>query len=231
MRIHLSAAGPERKLILKAVFAVALTGAACAPLWSAQTPTVDWQTAAGGKMVFDVASVTRNTTAPSPGAVGSNFPLGPGDVYNPNGGRFGAVNFPLIVYLEFAYKISDNQEQFLLPQLPEWVMTTRFDIHASAQGNPTKDQMRLMMQSLLADHFKLSVHYETRQVPVFALLVDLPGNMQTTRPAQRHFGAPHLRPRHKRSTAGFRAPVEAFWVWIRALRVACVWARATCQWN
>jgi uncharacterized protein (TIGR03435 family) len=177
MRTHFSAAGPKPKLILKLLLAMALTGAVWAPLCSAQAPTVDWQTAAGGKMVFDVASVTRNTTAPSPNDVGSNFPLGPGDVYNTNGGRFGAVNFPLIVYLEFAYKISDNQEQFLLPQLPEWVTSTRFDIHATAQGNPTKDQMRLMMQSLLADRFKLSVHYEIRQVPVFALLVDLPGKL------------------------------------------------------
>jgi len=128
-------------------------------------------------MVFDAASVSQNTTAPSPYDEGSNFPLGPGDVYFPNGGRFRATNFPLIAYLEFAYKITDNQEQFLLSQLPNWVTTTGFDIHATAQGNPTKDQMRLMMQSLLADRFKLRVHYETRQVPVFALLVDLPGKL------------------------------------------------------
>src|ERR1700722_19528174 len=177
MRTHFSATGPERKLILKTLLAVALTGAAWAPLWPAQTPTVDWQTAAGGKGVFVSASVTRNTTALYPDAVSSNFPLGPGDVYGSSGGRFRGINFPLIVYLDFAYKISDNQEQFLLPQLPEWVTTTRFDIQATAQGNPTKDQMRLMMQSLLADRFKLSVHYETRQVPVFALLVDLPGKL------------------------------------------------------
>jgi uncharacterized protein (TIGR03435 family) len=84
---------------------------------------------------------------------------------------------PLVVYIKFAYKITDNQEQFLLPQMPNWVTTTSFDIEATAQGNPTKDQMRLMMQSLLADHFRLAIHYETRQVPVFALLVDLPGKL------------------------------------------------------
>ena len=33
-----------------------------------------------------------------------------------------------------------------------------FDIEARAAGNPTKDQMRLMMQSLLADRFRLRVH-------------------------------------------------------------------------
>jgi uncharacterized protein (TIGR03435 family) len=38
----------------------------------------------------------------------------------------------------------------------------------SENHDPTKDQMRLMMQSLLADRFKLVVHTDTRQVPVFA---------------------------------------------------------------
>jgi uncharacterized protein (TIGR03435 family) len=65
----------------------------------------------------------------------------------------------------------------MLPQLPTWVGTARFDILAKAQGNPTKDQMRLMMQSLLADRFKLTVHDEIRQVPVFALVINLPGKL------------------------------------------------------
>ena len=38
-------------------------------------------------------------------------------------------------------------------------------------------QMRLMMQSLLADRFKLAVHYETRQLPVYVLLMDPPGKL------------------------------------------------------
>jgi uncharacterized protein (TIGR03435 family) len=35
--------------------------------------------------------------------------------------------------------------------LPAWVYSERFDIEARAPGSPTKDHMRLMMQSLLAD--------------------------------------------------------------------------------
>jgi uncharacterized protein (TIGR03435 family) len=57
------------------------------------------------------------------------------------------------------------------------VTTDRFDIDGKAQGNPTKDQMRLMVQSLLADRFRLAVHYETRQLPVFALVLDKPGQL------------------------------------------------------
>jgi uncharacterized protein (TIGR03435 family) len=87
------------------------------------------------------------------------------------------MNFPLIAYIEFAYKITENQEQFLLPQIPKWAITDRFDIQAKAQGNPTKDQMRLMMQTLLADRFKLIVHYEVRQLPVLALIMEVPGKL------------------------------------------------------
>jgi len=170
-------AGPKRKLVPKSILALALAGVVWVPLCPAQSPTPDWQAAAGGKMTFDVASVSQNRTAPSPRAWSSNFPLGPGDVYVPNGGLFRATNFPLVAYIDFAYKITENQEKFLRPQLPNWATTARFDIQARAQGNPTKDQMRLMMQSLLADRFKLSVHFEIRQVPVFVLLVDLPGKL------------------------------------------------------
>jgi uncharacterized protein (TIGR03435 family) len=63
-------------------------------------------------------------------------------------------------------------------QLPKWAVTERFDIEAKAPGaNPTKDQFRLMMQSLLADRFKLTVHTETRQIPVFALELAKTGKM------------------------------------------------------
>jgi uncharacterized protein (TIGR03435 family) len=165
-----------RGLLPSAILAVTLTGAIWTPLCLAQPQGRDWQSAAGGRMTFDIASVRQNTTAPA-SARSSSFPLGPGDVYVPNAGRFRAMNFPLVAYIEFAYKLTEDQNQFLLPQLPKWVTADRFDIQASVQGNPTKDQMRLMMQSLLADRFKLAVHYETRRIPVYALLLDIPGKL------------------------------------------------------
>jgi len=181
MGTHFARTDLGRKLLPNAILAMTLTGAIWVPLRSARPPAQplsapDWQTAAGGRMAFDVASVKKNTTAPSR-ARSSDFPLGPGDIYVPNGGRLRAMNYPLVAYIEFAYKIADGQERLLLPQLPKWVTTDRFDIEASAQGNPSKDQMRLMMQSLLADRFKLAVHYETRQLPVYALLMETPGKL------------------------------------------------------
>ena len=61
-------------------------------------------------------------------------------------------------------------------ELPKWATAERFDVEARApQPTPTKDQMRLMMQSLLADRFKLTLHFDARQVSVFALVLAKPG--------------------------------------------------------
>jgi uncharacterized protein (TIGR03435 family) len=128
-------------------------------------------------LTFDVASVKPNQ---SDDPANSNFPLGPGDVYIPNGGFFSATNQPLVVYFRFAYKITGSQWQSLQPQFPEWANSERFDIQARAEGNPTKDQMRLMMRSLLADRFKLAIHTEQRQTPVYALLLVKPGTLGST---------------------------------------------------
>jgi bla regulator protein blaR1 len=179
MRTHFKHTCYGRKLFLKVILP-ALTSALFLAQLSAQSPGQSqapyWQTTAGGKMVFDSVTVRQNKTAPA-FEVGSNFPLGPGDVYVPTGGMFAAANYPLITYILFAYKITGNQEQSLISQLPKWAITDRFDIQGKAQGNPSKDQMRLMVQALLADRFHLAVRYETRQVPVFAVILDRPGTL------------------------------------------------------
>jgi len=145
-----------------------------APL-SAQTPVPQWQIAAGGKMTFDVASIRKSEPGTTPDA---NFPLDAGDAYAPVGGRFSA-RFPLSTYVKFAYRISlsPDQIQSMIAHLPAWVGTDTFDIQARAEGSPTKDQMRLMMQSLLAGRFRLAVHFETRQTSLFALTLIRPGKL------------------------------------------------------
>jgi bla regulator protein blaR1 len=129
----------------------------------------DWQTAAGGKMVFDVASVKPTTTPRLP-----NMPLNNEDA-KPPGGRFGA-SFSLPVYISFAYKLDSSDFNVMNAQLPKWAKND-YAIDAEAEGNPTKDQMRLMMQSLLADRFKLKVHFETKEMPVLALVLVQPGKL------------------------------------------------------
>jgi bla regulator protein blaR1 len=91
-------------------------------------------------------------------------------------GRFSAT-FPVPIFIVFAYKLmlSSDQAQAIRAHQPKWFDTDRFEIDAKAAGNPTKDQMRLMMQSLLAERFHLAVHYEMQETPVYALTLIKPG--------------------------------------------------------
>ncbi len=155
-----------------------------------------WQIDAGGKMAFEVTSVKRNTSGPPPSAQfpnasgdipNSNLSLGPDDAYVPTGGLFTGTNLSLLNYMVFAYKPTGSEVQLLRNQLPKWATADLFDILARAEGNPTKDQMRLMMQSLLADRFKLAVHFETRQIPTYGLVLVRPG--KTGPQLQPHSGA------------------------------------------
>ena len=67
-----------------------------------------------------------------------------------------------------------------LPQIvwPEWLADYKgdvFDISATFPIGTTQEQQRLMLQSLLADRFKLVVHHETRNQKVYALVVSSHG--------------------------------------------------------
>ena len=162
-----------------------LVGIANAPVILAQAPSEvpQWQVAAGGHMAFDVASVKLLTPGSRvPG--GHGFPLDNGDSFtdpntgeSPHGRFSGAI--PLQGLIGFAYKLSltPDQAQALWGHLPKWAETDRVQIDAKAAGNPTKDQMRLMMQSLLAERFHLAVHCETQEMPVYALTLIKPGKL------------------------------------------------------
>jgi uncharacterized protein (TIGR03435 family) len=88
-----------------------------------------------------------------------------------------AKRLPLFAYILFAYKIMGNQSQYLGRQLPEWTRTERYDIEARAATDPGKDGMRLMMRSLLAERFRLAMHFEQRDVPVLAFVLARSGKL------------------------------------------------------
>jgi uncharacterized protein (TIGR03435 family) len=170
-------------------------GVANVSLSQGQSVAEVWEKAAGGKMEFDVVSVRPDVAPMTLETITSNFPLGPGDMYTPNGGLFHATNYPLFLYIAFAYKMNSYQTSTLIPTLPKWVMSNRYDIEAHASGNPTKDQMRLMMQALLTARFKLAIRAETRESPIFALVLDKPGKV-----------GPQLRPYPDGTPCGGTAP-------------------------
>lgn len=143
----------------------------------AQSSDANWEKAAGGKMSFEVASV-KPGSGPAPSvAIFSNFVLGYGD-NRPPSGLLTATNVPLFDYIAFAYKLDLHQTRALAAQMPNWWRQIFFDVEARpAVTDLTRDQVRLMMQSLLADRFKLAAHFETKDGPAYALVMAKAGKL------------------------------------------------------
>ena len=104
---------------------------------------------------FEVASV-RLSGADDRAAAASIAP----------GGRFTA-NIGLRYIIELAYDLQDYQ----LSGDPAWAKSERYAIEAKAAGPASDAQVRLMVQTLLADRFHLKIHRENRELPVYALVV------------------------------------------------------------
>ncbi len=81
------------------------------------------------------------------------------------GGRFLATNATVEMLLNTAYQLKPHQ----LIGAPSWITSEHFDIEAKAESSIPFNQMRPMLQAMLADRFKLAVHHETRQVPQYSL--------------------------------------------------------------
>lgn len=54
---------------------------------------------------------------------------------------------------------------------PAWMASAQFDIEAKTAAPATREQMRIMMQSLLADRFQLKFHREKREQAIYNLLL------------------------------------------------------------
>jgi uncharacterized protein (TIGR03435 family) len=81
------------------------------------------------------------------------------------GGRFEAHATTVEFLLEWAYGLLPSQHS----RGPAWVDKDRFDVIAKASGNATDDEMKLMVQTMLAERFRLKFHHETREAPILVL--------------------------------------------------------------
>lgn len=83
-----------------------------------------------------------------------------------SGGRLTATAVTVASLLRIAYRIQPYQ----LVGAPAWISTKRYDIAAKAENNPAPSQQTLL-RALLKDRFKLQAHDETRELPIFSLVV------------------------------------------------------------
>jgi uncharacterized protein (TIGR03435 family) len=125
---------------------------------------------AASKPRFEAASVKPS----APGAQGQSL-------RRPPGGQFSASNIPLREIIALAYGVQDFP--WRLDGVPDWAATERFDILAKAAadvppvrpGSP--DPILLMVRTLLEERFRLTIHAENRELPVYALVLAKPGTL------------------------------------------------------
>src|SRR5215813_9355909 len=117
--------------------------------------------ATDAKLQFEVGSVKQNNS----GTQGGGFGTRPG-------GLVVVTNYTLRNIIRNVWNLQDSH----IVGGPDWQNIDRWDINARAPegASPTPLQLMQMMRHLLADRFKLVVHNETRQTPVYALVLARP---------------------------------------------------------
>ena len=76
------------------------------------------------------------------------------------------TNVTLSIAARWAYKLGVYEISG-----PEWISTVRFDIVAKPASPVPEEQLRVMLQSLLKERFKLVAHRESRRLSGYALVV------------------------------------------------------------
>src|SRR4051794_22553093 len=115
-----------------------------------------------GPMSFEVASVKPNKS----GAQNVRFGI-------QQGGRFVATNTTVRQLILFAYQL----QNFQIVGAPDWSRDDRFDVNAKAEGDVPPSPfgvagpMQMMVRALLADRFRFTAHMDTREMPIYALVV------------------------------------------------------------
>src|SRR5579864_384763 len=108
---------------------------------------------------FDVADVHVRPHSSNP------FPQTIGPLLR--AGRYDLRNATMLDLISKAYAVSGDT----VLGGPNWLDRNRFDIVAKAPDGTPEETLQLMLQSLLTDRFKLTLHKDTKPVPAFVLTV------------------------------------------------------------
>ena len=127
------------------------------------------QTTSISQPVFEVASVKRSKPASGPArgdGLSGIIPVG----IDTKPGKLTARNETLKNLISAAYGVKEYQISG-----PEWLSSERYDIVAKAAKPVGDDQLMQMLQPLLVERFKLTLHRDKKKFTVYALAVDKNG--------------------------------------------------------
>jgi len=80
------------------------------------------------------------------------------------------------------YLVAAYQVKFYQILGPEWMAGERFDISAKLPEGATRSQVPAMLQALLADRFEMKIRRETKELPVYSLVVAKGGSKMKESP-------------------------------------------------
>jgi uncharacterized protein (TIGR03435 family) len=69
--------------------------------------------------------------------------------------------------IQYAYNVRDSQ----ISGGPGWVRSDRYDVTAKPEGSARDQEMKQMLQALLAERFQLRFHRQTQEGAIYALLI------------------------------------------------------------
>jgi uncharacterized protein (TIGR03435 family) len=112
------------------------------------------------RLSFEVASIKPNTAGCCTSMV---WPVG----------RFTATGVTLSDLLVFAYSLRNgpNLQKDQILGGPSWMDSDRFDIQAKPESGESKEAMQFIMRSLMEDRFQLKLHSESRELPIYNLVI------------------------------------------------------------
>jgi uncharacterized protein (TIGR03435 family) len=148
-------------------------------------------------LIFGIATASAQEAAPTKSfevaSIKASAPLDPQKVMSGqqrvgmkmDAGRVDIENWSILELLNAAYKVSPTRLTG-----PGWpgafnpLTASRFDIHATFPPGATKDDVPEMLQSLLAERWKLALHHEQKEQQVLALIVGKDGPKLEPSPAE-----------------------------------------------
>ena len=116
------------------------------------------------KLEFEVASIKPSVMPGGRGMIRMGPQGGPGS------GDPGRVSYTLSTIRDLMV-IAYGVHRYQITGGPNWLDSERFDIMAKVPEDATKEQVKVMLQNLLAERFKLNLHRETKELPMYALMV------------------------------------------------------------
>lgn len=110
---------------------------------------------------FEVASVKPSQSTDGPAGIRPA----------PGGERYLASRVTLKLLITVAYRARADQ----VSGGPDWIGSDLYDMNAKAERPSSVEELHLMLQDLLGERFKLRFHRETREMAIYALVVDKDG--------------------------------------------------------